>query len=69
MSTPRVVRAPRRIQPARKNWLSKFTLRLERVLATDPGMGVVRHADAGYEFTIDSAKRHRLKMSMMGKSS
>jgi urocanate hydratase len=23
--------------------------RLERVLTTDPGMGVIRHADAGYE--------------------
>ncbi|HVF26555.1 MAG TPA: urocanate hydratase, partial [Anaerolineales bacterium] len=30
--------------------------RLERVLTTDPGMGVVRHADAGYEIAIDAAK-------------
>ena len=29
--------------------------RLERVLASDPGMGVVRHADAGYERAIDVA--------------
>ncbi|MEN6300037.1 MAG: urocanate hydratase, partial [Anaerolineaceae bacterium] len=31
--------------------------RLERVLTTDPGMGVVRHADAGYEIAIQAAKQ------------
>ena len=40
--------------------------RLERVLTTDPGMGVVRHADAGYEIAIDAAKRHGIKMPMLG---
>ena len=30
--------------------------RLERVLTSDPGMGVVRHADAGYEEAIACAK-------------
>lgn len=30
--------------------------RLERVLTTDPGMGVVRHVDAGYELAIEAAK-------------
>ncbi|MEH7265244.1 urocanate hydratase [Priestia megaterium] len=30
--------------------------RLERVLTTDPGMGVVRHLDAGYELAIKTAK-------------
>jgi urocanate hydratase len=30
--------------------------RLERVLTTDPGMGVIRHADAGYETAIDFAR-------------
>jgi len=39
--------------------------RLERVLTTDPGMGVVRHADAGYEIAIESAKRHGIKMPML----
>src|SRR5258706_2878749 len=39
--------------------------RLERVLTTDPGMGVVRHADAGYERAIDAAKRHGIKMPML----
>jgi urocanate hydratase len=39
--------------------------RLERVLTTDPGLGIVRHADAGYEQAIDAAKRHGLKMPML----
>ncbi|PWH13979.1 MAG: urocanate hydratase [Anaerolineae bacterium] len=39
--------------------------RLERVLTTDPGMGVVRHADAGYELAIDFAKKHGIKMPML----
>jgi urocanate hydratase len=39
--------------------------RLERVLTTDPGMGVVRHADAGYEEAIAAARRHGLKMPML----
>jgi urocanate hydratase len=39
--------------------------RLERVLTTDPGMGVVRHADAGYELAIEAAKRHGIKMPML----
>ena len=40
--------------------------RLQRVLTTDPGMGVVRHADAGYPQAIAAAKRHGIKMPMMG---
>ncbi len=39
--------------------------RLERVLTTDPGMGVARHADAGYEIAIEAAKRHGIKMPML----
>ena len=39
--------------------------RLERVLTTDPGMGVVRHADAGYELAITAARRHGIKMPML----
>ena len=31
--------------------------RLERVLTTDPGTGVMRHADAGYEEALDAARR------------
>jgi urocanate hydratase len=39
--------------------------RLERVLTTDPGMGVVRHADAGYDIAIQAAKRYGIKMPML----
>ncbi|MEW5871200.1 MAG: urocanate hydratase [Chloroflexota bacterium] len=39
--------------------------RLERVLTTDPGMGVIRHADAGYQQAIEAAKRHGLKTPMI----
>jgi urocanate hydratase len=40
-------------------------VRLQRVLTTDPGLGVVRHADAGYETAIAAAKRHGIKMPML----
>ena len=39
--------------------------RLERVLTTDPGMGVVRHADAGYPEAIEFAKANGIKIPMM----
>jgi urocanate hydratase len=32
--------------------------RLERVLTSDPGMGVLRHADAGYSRAIEFAAEH-----------
>jgi urocanate hydratase len=44
---------------------SEAAARLTRVLTTDPGMGVVRHADAGYEIAIETAKRHGIKMPML----
>ncbi len=34
--------------------------RLKRVLRNDPGMGIIRHADAGYEIAIGERKRHGL---------
>jgi urocanate hydratase len=34
--------------------------RLERVLTTDPGLGVIRHADAGYDEALDAAREHGL---------
>jgi urocanate hydratase len=40
-------------------------VRLQRVLTTDPGMGVVRHADAGYELAIKTAKEKGIKMPML----
>ena len=39
--------------------------RLERVLTTDPGLGIVRHADAGYPQAIAAARRHGLKIPML----
>jgi urocanate hydratase len=36
--------------------------RLERVLTTDPGTGIMRHADAGYPEALDAAKRHHLDL-------
>lgn len=36
--------------------------RLKRVLRNDPGMGVIRHADAGYETAKDTAQKHDLDL-------
>jgi urocanate hydratase len=38
--------------------------RLERVLTTDPGMGVIRHADAGYEDAVQFAREHGIRRPM-----
>ncbi len=40
--------------------------RIERVLTNDPGLGVVRHADAGYEVAVATARREGLTMPMAG---
>ncbi|MCD2137964.1 urocanate hydratase [Salinicoccus halitifaciens] len=39
--------------------------RLERVLTTDPGMGVVRHADAGYDIAIETARMRGVNIPML----
>jgi len=41
--------------------------RLERVLTVDPGLGVVRHADAGYEEAIEFARKKGIKTPSIGK--
>lgn len=41
--------------------------RLRRVLTTDPGMGILRHVDAGYEEAVDAAKRHQIRIPMNNK--
>jgi urocanate hydratase len=41
--------------------------RLERVLTSDPGMGVARHADAGYPEAIAAAVKNKINIPMMGK--
>ncbi|GAB3792917.1 urocanate hydratase [Virgibacillus kimchii] len=38
--------------------------RLERVLTTDPGMGIIRHADAEYASAIDFAKKNDIRLPM-----
>jgi urocanate hydratase len=39
--------------------------RLERVLTNDPGMGVIRHADAGYDEAVDTARAHGVRLPML----
>jgi urocanate hydratase len=41
--------------------------RLERVLTVDPGLGIARHADAGYERAIEVARERGVKIPMLGK--
>jgi urocanate hydratase len=41
--------------------------RLERVLTNDPGIGVARHADAGYELAIDTAAAQGLQLPMISR--
>jgi len=39
--------------------------KLERVLTTDPGTGIMRHADAGYTEALAAARRHGLRLPML----
>ena len=43
----------------------EMRVRLERVLTNDPGIGVARHADAGYESARETARRHGLDLPML----
>jgi urocanate hydratase len=38
--------------------------KLERVLTSDPGSGVIRHADAGYDEALETARAHGLRLPM-----
>jgi len=40
-------------------------IRLERCLSYDPAMGIVRHADAGYQHAIDEKNRFGIRMPMI----
>jgi urocanate hydratase len=42
--------------------------RLQRVLTADPGTGVMRHADAGYERAIEVARQRGVQIPMLGRS-
>ncbi|MGB4775638.1 MAG: urocanate hydratase [Daejeonella sp.] len=37
--------------------------RIKRVLHNDPAMGVIRHADAGYDIALDTARKHKLDLN------
>jgi urocanate hydratase len=41
--------------------------RIERVLTNDPGLGVARHADAGYERALETAAREGIRIPMAGR--
>ena len=43
----------------------EMRLRLERVLTNDPGTGVARHADAGYEEAVATARAHKIHLPMI----
>ncbi len=43
----------------------EMRVRLERVLTNDPGIGVARHADAGYELAIQTANAHGVRLPML----
>ncbi|MGZ6550738.1 MAG: urocanate hydratase, partial [Tumebacillaceae bacterium] len=38
--------------------------RLKSVLTSDPGMGVIRHVDAGYDEAIETAEKHNIRVPM-----
>jgi urocanate hydratase len=42
----------------------EMRVRLERVLTNDPGIGVARHADAGYEAAVETARREGIHLPM-----
>ena len=42
--------------------------RLERVLTSDPGMGVLRHADAGYRRAIEFADGNNIRLPIEPKA-
>jgi urocanate hydratase len=42
----------------------EMRVRLERVLTNDPGIGVARHADAGYEIAVRTAKEQGIRLPM-----
>ena len=40
-------------------------MKLERVLANDPGMGVIRHCDAGYDHALEMAQERDVRIPML----
>jgi urocanate hydratase len=44
---------------------SEMESRLKSVLTNDPGTGILRHADAGYEKAINNAKEWKVKIPLL----
>jgi len=42
----------------------EMRVRLQRVLTNDPGIGVARHADAGYEIALQTAEEQHIQLPM-----
>jgi urocanate hydratase len=42
----------------------EMAARIERVLTNDPGIGVARHVDAGYEIAVETARREGIRIPM-----
>ena len=54
--------------PVRSAWptaLRSPPQKLERVLTNDPGMGVIRHCDAGYDEALDVAEERDVRIPML----
>jgi urocanate hydratase len=46
----------------------EMRVRLERVLTNDPGIGVARHADAGYDLAVETARTHGIDIPLLADS-
>ena len=44
---------------------NEMAIRLERVLNNDPGMGILRHSDAGYDHAIDNSKKWNINIPLI----
>ena len=46
---------------------NEMAIRLDRVLNNDPGMGILRHADAGYDKAIANSKKWNINIPLINK--
>ena len=63
----KLVLATKGVTESRRGTTEFGAKRIERVLTTDPGMGVIRHVDAGYEEAKEFAAKNNVKVPMEGK--
>ena len=65
-STPRPARAGSRSTTVLvADGTPEMRERIERVLTNDPGIGVARHADAGYEEALETARKQGIRLPML----